>query len=431
MASLSPSAEPGPSRSAGKAEHGDAAGECLTERGTQPLTASICGLGAVTGYGWGTKPLWEGLLAGESAVAIHGGFAPYLESDEAWLATIPEGGDPEDGPTRFTRSLRYAAREAIENAKSRGWEAGSSVGIVHGQVLGDVELWGDFHRTEARATRTLRERLNTSRRWVELMPSTVLSMLMIENGFHGPVMSVQAMCASGNAGLLTAKAWLDAGVVSDVLLLATDVSAVAENIRFFRDLGVLVVDGMSLDVCRPFQEGSRGFTGGEAAVAMIVSGSPDGSYGEVLGGAMSHDAFHAISISHDHDKILACFADALRNSGVESSEIRYLNAHGPGTMQCDLAEAHAFDEVLTGADGLFSVKPLTGHCQGAASAVEILATLYSFEHGVIPAPRQVAPGHPKLVDGPTLRQPGAVLKSSIGMGGHNSSIVLAEPATRV
>lgn len=384
----------------------------------------------MTGYGWGTRLLWDGLLAGESAVAVHSGFAPHLDSDQAWVATIPDGGDPEDGPSRFTRSLRFAAREAIEDAEDRGWKRGPSVGVVHGQVLGDVELWGDFHRAEARATRTLRERLTTSRRWVELMPSTVLSMIMLENGFHGPVMSVQAMCASGNAGLLTAKAWLDAAVVSDVLLLATDVSGAAENIRFFRDLGVLVVDGPSLDVCRPFQEGSRGFTGGEAAVAMIVSARPDGAYGVVRGGAMSHDAYHAISIDHDHDEILGCFANAVRDSGLDASDIAYLNAHGPGTLQCDAAEAHAFDEVLPEAEGLFSVKPLTGHCQGAASAVEVLATLYSFESGLIPAPPRVAPGHPRLLDGPTLRRPGAVLKSSIGMGGHNASIVLAEPIAR-
>jgi 3-oxoacyl-[acyl-carrier-protein] synthase II len=50
----------------------------------------------------------------------------------------------------------------------------------------------------------------------------------------------------------------------------------------------------------------------------------------------------------------------------------------------------------------------------------------SYDTGIVPAPPQVAPGHPRLVDGPTLRREGLTLKSSIGMGGHNSAIVLAD-----
>ena len=82
------------------------------------------------------------------------------------------------------------------------------------------------------------------------------------------------------------------------------------------------------------------------------------------------------------------------------------------------------DTLFGEAEGIFSVKPLTGHCQAASSAVEIAAACMAFESGVIPAPRPVAPGHPRLLGGPTPRKPGIMLKSSIGMGGHNSVIVL-------
>lgn len=380
---------------------------------------SVCGTGAVTGYGWGRKLLWDGLLSGESAVVATPGFGPFIEGDIAWVAKIPEGGDRSDGPSRFARSLRFAAREALEDARERGWEPGRVVGVVHSIVLGDVELWGEFHRYRGGRT--------SPRRWVELMPSTVMTMLMKEQGFHGPCMSVSAMCASGNAGILTAKSWIDSGIATDVLLVATDLSGLAENLRWFADLGVLVLDSPSLDACRPFQEGSRGFTGGEASVAMVLSKQPTGAYASVLGGSMSHDAHHAISIAPDHEEIFRCFRDGLANAGVEASQVAYLNAHGPGTAQCDNAEASVLDEMFPEAKGIFSIKPLTGHCQGAASAVEMLASLYGFETGVIPAPPRVAPGHPRLLDGPTPRQPGLVLKSSIGMGGNNSVVVLDEP----
>ena len=81
------------------------------------------------------------------------------------------------------------------------------------------------------------------------------------------------------------------------------------------------------------------------------------------------------------------------------------------------------------AAGIFSIKPLVGHCQAAGAAVEVLATIYAFQTGYVPAPPQVAPGHPRLVDGLSPRRPGPMLKSSIGMGGYNTAVVLGEPST--
>jgi 3-oxoacyl-[acyl-carrier-protein] synthase II len=77
---------------------------------------------------------------------------------------------------------------------------------------------------------------------------------------------------------------------------------------------------------------------------------------------------------------------------------------------------------------IYSVKPLTGHCQGAASAVEVAVSALGYDRGLVPAPPIVAPGHPQLLDGPTPITGGLTLKSSIGMGGHNSAVVLAPPA---
>jgi 3-oxoacyl-[acyl-carrier-protein] synthase II len=260
------------------------------------------------------------------------------------------------------------------------------------------------------------------------MPSTTLTGIMQEFDFHGPVMSVTAMCATGNAALLTAKLWIEAGVVSDVLVLASDLSITPENSLGFVNLGVSFIDELPTQGCRPFQEGSRGFAGGEASVAMVVSGGhPDAAYAELLGGAMSHDGFHAISIAPDGKQVRRCVEGALESAGVSGSDIAYLNAHGPGTAQCDAVEAALFDELFPAAHGLFSMKPLVGHCQGAASAVEILASLYGYQCGVIPAPPRVANGHPRLLDGPTAAMEGPVMKTALGMGGYNAAVVLGPP----
>jgi 3-oxoacyl-[acyl-carrier-protein] synthase II len=200
------------------------------------------------------------------------------------------------------------------------------------------------------------------------------------------------MCASGNAGLITAKLWLDSRMVDDVVFVATDLSVTPENVEHFVRLGVAAVDTEPLDACRPFQEGSRGFPAGEASVGFVLSGRTGAAYSTVLGGAMTHDAFHLTSVDPARTQVDNCVRDALAAARVEPRDVRYLNAHGPGTQQCDAAEAGLLDELFDGKPQLYSVKPLAGHCQGAASAVEVAAAALAYEHGVIPAPPKVASG---------------------------------------
>lgn len=380
---------------------------------------SIQGIGAVTAYGWGQKMLWEGLYSGIPAARKVPGFAPWFDEDLAWLGPIEEGGDPADGPTRMARSIRYAAREAVTQATDRGWRPGPVVGLIHGFVLGDVDHWRDFHHRDGHGT--------TRRGWLELMPSTVLTGIMKEFDFHGPAMAVTAMCASGLAGLLTARLWIHAGIVSDVLVLSSDLSISPGTAKAFNTLGPAIVDTEPLQACRPFQEGSLGFWAGEASIATVVTGGKQGGLATVLGGAMTHDGFHPVSIAPDGAEVLRCFREALDDAGVTASDVAYLNAHGPGTLQCDMTEAAVFDEVFPDARGLFSLKPLVGHCQGASSLVEILGSVYGFQTGVIPAPPRVSPGHPRLLDGPTAADEGLVAKSSLGMGGHNAVVILEPP----
>ena len=382
--------------------------------------ASIVGIGAVTGYGWGTESLWTGLLSGKPAADLVEGYG--AEGENAWLARVPAGGDMRDGASRSARAMRAAAREAIADATARGWAPGRRVGLLHAVVIPEVEGWRQFYVDDG-GDRNVRD-------YLALMPSTPVSMIMQEHGFHGPAMNVSAMCASGNAGLITAKMWLDAGIADDVVFIATDLSLTPENVEHFVKLGVAVVDAEPLDACRPFQEGSRGFAVGEASVSFVLSAATDRAYTTVLGGAMTHDAFHVTSVDPARTHVDACVRDALEISRVHPSEARYVNAHGPGTAQCDTAEAGVLDELFDGAPQIYSVKPLAGHCQGAAAAVEVAAAALGYEHGVIPAPPAVAKGHPRLLDGATPLAAGLTLKTSLGMGGQNSAVVLAPPPIR-
>ena len=379
----------------------------------------ITGIGAVTGYGWGKESLWEGLTSGKPAATLYPGYVRN-GAEDAWLARVADEGDPRDGRSRFSQAMRAAAREALTDAAERGWTPGPRVGLLHAVVISEVEGWRQFYLDD-QANRRVRD-------YLTLMPSTPVSMLMKEYDFHGPAMNVSAMCASGNAALITAKMWLDTGFVDDVVFASTDLSLTPENIEHFVRLGVGVVDAEPLDACRPFQQGSRGFPAGEAAIAFVLSRRAESPYAHVLGGSMTHDGYHLTSVDPSRAQVDQCVRDALSGAGVGAEEITYMNAHGPGTQQCDTVEAAVLDELLAGTPHIYSIKPMTGHCQGAAAAVEVAAAALGYAHELVPAPPTVAPGHPRLLDGPTPMRCGLTLKTSLGMGGHNAAVVLAPAA---
>lgn len=381
--------------------------------------ARISGVGAVTGYGWGRERLWEGLLSGKPAATLRAGFG-MADDEPGWVSMIPEGGLPADGATRYTRALRHAAREALEDAYARGWTPGKRVGVVHAAVMGDTAMYPMFAAPAGSFS---------GRQYVAVTPSTALSLLMAEHGFHGPVMSVSSMCASGSAAVITAQTWLDAGMVDDVLVVATDLSATPEIVGMFTRLGVAITDDEPLSACRPFQEGSRGFSFGEASIAFTMTNRDDvDGYGDVLGGAMAHDAFHPTSIDPSLVHVRRCVDEAIESAGIDGRDVRHLNAHGPGTAQCDAAEGSILADVIPEAS-VFSVKPLAGHCQAAAGAVELTASLLGFERGQIPAsPHVSAPTTDALLDGVTRAEPGLTLKTSLGMGGYSAALVVAPVA---
>ncbi|WP_280432558.1 beta-ketoacyl synthase N-terminal-like domain-containing protein [Nocardia brasiliensis] len=378
----------------------------------------IAGLGTVTGYGWGREALWQGLLSGKHAARPQPGFGPDRDTD-GWVARIPDGGDPELGSV-YVRSVQESVREAVADARTRGWRPGATVGLLHAIVLGDTDEWHDFYVHDHGKRR--------SRDFLRLLPSTPNSNLMSEHGFHGPAMNVTAACSSANAALMTAQMWLAHGFVDDVVVVASDLSAIPDIVQPFVTLGAAVTDEDPLMACRPFQEGSRGFGFGEAATAFVVTGAADRPYAAVLGGAMTNDGFHVISVEPSHEQIFACVRQALTAARVDPAQVAYLNSHGSGTQQCDVAETALLATIFDDRPQVLATKPLTGHCQAASGGVEVAATILGYEHGLMVSAPIVAAAHPRLVDGVIDHAGnGLTMKIALGMGGNNSALVLGPP----
>ncbi|BBZ28528.1 3-oxoacyl-[acyl-carrier-protein] synthase 2 [Mycolicibacterium madagascariense] len=376
------------------------------------------GLGLVTGYGWGREVFWEGMCSGKSAARLVGGFGPD-GTDSVWLARIPEGGVPTDGDGLFGRAFLSAGREAVTDALSRGWVPGERVGVIYAGCFNDMYIWREISRGDA----------TRSRDFVRAFPSTPTAMFTKEFDFHGPSLQISATCSSANNAMLTAKQWLDVGWADDVVVVACDLSFTPEVVAGFAGMRAAVVDVEPQDACRPFQEGGRGFPPGEAAVAFVVSSRSHDPYARLLGGAMTSDGHHATGMEPSHSQVIRCVRDALVDAGVSPGDVGYLNAHGTGTEQCNDAEVAFLDAVFADQQPwVYALKPLIGHCLASAGAVELAAGVLAYERGVIPASPIVSAAHPRLLDGMTAFTGGVTLKTSMGMGGYNSALLVAAPA---
>lgn len=374
---------------------------------------SVAGLGAVSGYGWGKDALWNGLMSSKPAARLtrideDGG------SESGWLARIPEGGDPDDGAALFTRSYLSSCREAIADARARGWAPGERVGVIRGSTFGDSYAYREFYRNYS----------GSRRQFVGVLTSTSVSTMMKENDFHGPAMEVNATCSTGVTALLTAKMWIEAGMADDVIVSTTDLSFTPEVLSGFVNLSAAVTDEEPLAACRPFQSGSRGFPPGEAAITFVMSNHVDAPYIQLIGGAMTADGYHPTGMDPSFAMVKDTVIRALSNAGVDRSEIRYLNAHGTGTDQCTAAELAVVDDLFAGDLDIYALKPLVGHCLTSAGAIEIAATALAEQHRKIPAAPAFAERHPRLIDGPTTMKDGMTLKLSMGMGGYNTAAIL-------
>jgi 3-oxoacyl-[acyl-carrier-protein] synthase II len=384
--------------------------------------ASIVGVGAVTAYGWGIDALWSGLESGESAATLHLNLGDRFP-EPCWFARVPEDTRaPEKdarntGSTRYQQAFAFAVDEALADARKSGWAPGLRVAIVHATTRGDLELF----RTRYLAWDTLRPR----RAYVEQAWTKPSGDVMVRHGFNGPAMVVSAACASGLHAVAVAQRLLTCGDATDVIVVGADVGFDGEEMRLFNSLGPLIFDTPPRDACRPFQTNSRGFVLGEGIAAMVLTSKPVPSrYVRVLASVMGNDAYHPVSINPDHREMLRIVDDALELAKIGKPDVRYFAAHASGSSLCYEADAtvltHLGPQVTA-----FGLKPLMGHCMGAAALLDTVAVAKAYREGHLPVPQLAvgADAHPQLARNPLRYGPGLTLQMGLGFGGNISVIV--------
>ena len=253
-------------------------------------------------------------------------------------------------------------------------------------------------------------------------PSELLSQ---ELGLCGPAFTLSTACSSSAKALLSARRLLRLGLCDAVL------TGGADSLCRFTNAGFLALEAVSLARCLPFGAHRAGINIGEGAALFLMTREGEGP--RLVGGGESSDAHHLSAPHPEGTGAKAAMLGALKDAGLRSDQIDYLNAHGTATAQNDAMESLAIHEVLGDEVPVSSTKPLSGHTLGAAGALEA-----AFCWLLLTAPDAGLP--PQLGDGErdatlphlALVEPGATgrplrhaMSNSFGFGGSNATLLLA------
>ena len=190
---------------------------------------------------------------------------------------------------------------------------------------------------------------------------------------------------------------------------------------------------------RPFDVGRDGFVMGEGATVLVLesleSAEKRGAkiYGEIVGYGASSDAFHITQPLEDGNGGYRAMEIAFRESGLKTSEIDYINAHGTSTPLGDLQEVKAVARLLPDAKNLHvsSTKSMTGHLLGSAGAIEAAFCLLAIRDSVIPPtinldqlePECAATGINFTAHHAVKKEVRSAISNSFGFGGTNVSLL--------
>lgn len=223
-------------------------------------------------------------------------------------------------------------------------------------------------------------------------------------GVKGPAYVVSTACSSSAKAFAAARRLITAGVAD-----AAVVGGVDGRCRFAMN-GFHALGALSQGLCRPLAPDRDGINLGEGVAlftmekAATSAAAPAGMV-YFAGAGETSDAYHATAPDPEGRGAEAAMRAALADAGLAPSDIGYLNLHGTGTPANDAMEMKAVRRVFgEGFSAFESTKPLTGHCLGAAGAVEAAICWLKLQAGDVA---------------------GAALSNSFAFGGSNASVVLA------
>ncbi|GEC88185.1 MULTISPECIES: beta-ketoacyl-ACP synthase II [Brevibacillus] len=402
----------------------------------------ITGVGVVSPVGNDAQTFWNSLLEGKSGIDR---VAAFDASDyPTQIAGEVKNFDPEQymdkkdirRTDRFVQFGLAAAKMAVEDAKLEITpENAERVGVYIGSGIGGLTTWEEQHSVL----------LEKGPRRVSpfFIPMLIANMasgaVSIQYGAKGPTSSAITACATGTNAIGDALRLIQFDHAD--VMIAGGAEATVRPMGF---AGFCSAKAMSTrndepqKASRPFDQDRDGFVMGEGAGVLILEELEHAKkrganiIAEVIGYGMSADAHHITSPSPGGEGAARCMASALKDAGVDPTEVQYINAHGTSTDQGDIAETQAIKSVFGEHAyklAVSSTKSMTGHLLGATGGVEAIATAYALRDQILPPTINLENPDPEcdLDYVPNHARKATVnvaVSNTFGFGGHNASIVL-------
>lgn len=397
----------------------------------------VTGLGTVSAVGNTAGEFWSSLAAGRSGIAPLGADAQgsRIAVGAAVRGFLPEQHfSADDLPLldRFSQFAVVAGRQALQDA---GLAPGDAIVSRAAAVIGTG--CGGKHTDEETYARLYKEQREKAHALTipKGMPSASASMVSMHLGIAGPVFSVTSACASGAHAAAQGRMMIQSGMVDVALVGGTDAPFTYGLLKAWEALRVV-----SGDTCRPFCKDRSGMVLGEGAGMLVLESEEHarrrGAHirAEFLGCGMSSDAGHITRPSVDG--IARAMLNALSDAQLAPERVDYVNAHGTGTPANDPAETAALHRVFgehAHKLAVSSTKSMHGHALGAASALELVATVLAIENGLIPPTANFTESDPEcdldyVPNQARSQSLGVAMSNSFAFGGLN--VVIAVGSAR-
>lgn len=403
----------------------------------------ITGLGLVTPLGNHVQDSWDNLVAGRSGIQTITKFD--ASSFACQFAGEAKGFNIEDYiPAKEARHMdtfiHFGLAASMQAIRDAGLPTGDAltpevaerIGVMVGSGIGGLPMIEQTHKDY---TERGPRRISPF-----FVPASIINMISghvsIYNGFSGPNLSVVTACTTGLHAIGLAARLIESGD-ADIMVAGGAESTVSPlgigGFAASRALSTRNDDPATAS--RPFDKDRDGFVLGEGAGVMVLesleSAQARGAkiYAELAGFGMSGDAYHMTAPSVDGPK--RSMLNALRNAGLNTDQVQYLNAHGTSTPLGDVNETNAI-KLAFGDDAkklvVNSTKSMTGHLLGGAGGIESVFTVLAIHNQISPPTINIFNQDPECdLDycANTAREMkiDAALKNNFGFGGTNGSLV--------
>jgi len=401
---------------------------------------AVTGLGAVTPLGNDARSTWEAAVAGRSGV----GWITSFDASGFDVRIAAEVKDFEPGPVappkearRLDRYVLLSLAAALEAQRDAGLDGAyepSRVGVLFGSAIGGVgAILAQDEVMRARGADRVSPFFLPG-----VLVDTASGQIAIATGARGPNYAPVSACATGSTAIGEAAEVIRRGD-ADAVLAGGAESCLHPLILagFVAMRGLVAEDVDPTRASRPFDATRAGFVMGEGACVLVLeeleAARARGAavYAEVLGYGASNDAHHLAQPDPEAVGVAEMIRAALRRAGVAPERVGYVNAHGTSTPLGDAAETRAIKQVF--GDHAYrlavsSTKSMTGHCFGAAGAIEAMMCVLALHEGVLPPTINYRNPDPECdldyVPNEARRvEVDVALSNAMGLGGHNGCVL--------